>query len=251
MTALSGFKKPRIFWSSPTVLYRKVLRIKEKTHHVYWFSNSYTVCVFNDCHPHALFSFQWKGNCESWESYTTQSETLPMRLRTGREGIWEGVVVVTVLISIFVAGLMKTQICEIASSCHSVDEVVAFEGCYTAYVGYLLTFRTAHRSRIEGSSSEDKNDRLSSNVGKSYEHALRNPDERLRHLSKNAVQNSRLRCRVELLYEDEELYTMRPEDNTRQCTQHCPTDRSLQLLITRKQTERLQTRLLWICGATQ
>jgi hypothetical protein len=91
---------------------------------------------------------------------------------------------------------MKTQICETASSCHSVDEVYALEGCYTAYVGcYLLTFRTAYRSRIQGSSNEDTNDRLSSNVGKSYEHALRNPDERLRHLSKNAVQNSRLRCR--------------------------------------------------------
>jgi hypothetical protein len=62
---------------------------------------------------------------------------------------------------------MKTQICEIASYCHSVDGVFALEGCYTAYVGYLLTFRTAHRSRSQGSSNEDKNDSLSSNVGKS------------------------------------------------------------------------------------
>jgi hypothetical protein len=34
--------------------------------------------------------------------------------------------------------------------------------------------------------------------------------------------------RVELLYEDEEgLYIMRPEDNTRQCIRHCPTVRTL------------------------
>lgn len=70
------------------------------------------------------------------------------------------------------------------------------EGSYAAYVGwYLLTFRTAHRSRIQGSSSEYGKDRLSPNVGKSYEHTPRNPDGRLRHLSKNAVQNSRLQCR--------------------------------------------------------
>jgi hypothetical protein len=105
---------------------------------------------------------------------------------------------------------MKTyKICETACPSHSVDEVFALVGYYTSYVGcYLPTFRPEHRSRIEGSNSEDGKDRLSSNVGKSYEHALRNPDERLRHLSKNAVQNSRLQCRESnWSYEDEELHT--------------------------------------------
>lgn len=138
--------------------------------------------------------------------------------RTGMEGTWKGVVVVTVIISIFVARLMKTRkICEIAWPCHSVDEVFALVGCYTAYVGcYLPTFRIAYRSVFKGEAVKVGTTGCPQTSVKITNTRCVIQTSAYGISRKTLIRTVGCSAESNWSYEDEEgLYTMRHEDSTR------------------------------------